>query len=161
METINREKMIEKLTAFCHARPIDGCSTCPIRRKLAQGFGCVKIKDRTDEQLAADLMLLPQEKPVETKIEVIPSPYQPSIKYMVTVDRDMLRLIRGELLMLSRCVGATITKAISDELAEIAEAIRCEIEACDQEAAEAERAMHEALQREREALMKKEEERNV
>lgn len=152
MENMTREEMIKELTDFCHKKPID-CRGCSIKRPLAAGYGCIKIKDRTDDQLAADMLLLPNKEPVvEKQIEVIQEPEKPRIKYMVTVDRDLLRLIRGELLMLSRCVGATITEAIGHELDEMAEAIRCEIEACDRDALAAEQAMHEALRREIEAM---------
>lgn len=158
METMNREQMLKELTEFCQARPIDACSTCPIKRRLAHGYGCIKIADRTDEQLAFDMKRLPVEEPVEEPIEVIEEPEQKAIQYMVTVDRDALRFIRGELVMLSRCVGATITEAIAEELREMAEAIYEEIEAADRERIEADKAMREAMTRAFKELEQKEEE---
>lgn len=153
MENMNREQMLEKLTAYCHARPIDGCGTCKIKRPLAAGYGCIKVKDRTDEQLAADIeKIKPQEQPAETKSIVTQEPEQPSIRYMVTVDRDMLQSITGKLVMLSCCAGATINTEMSNELLAMADQIQAEIDACDRDALEAEQAMHEALRREREAL---------
>ena len=151
---MTREKMIEELTEYCHSRPVDKCSICPIRRRLAQGFGCIRIKDRTDDQLAADMEKLPKPEPAQPKSIVMPNLEPPRIKYMVTVDRDVLRLIRGKLIMLSRCVGATINEAIGEELGEMAEVIYNEIDACDREAIMAEKAMIDALQRERENLIR-------
>lgn len=162
MEPMTREKMIDTLTAYCKDRPVlSGCSSCKIKRPLSQGFGCVKIQDRSDEMLAVDIEKIepPKEQLANSLANLFSQPEpKPSVKYLVTVDRDMLRRIRGELLMLSRCVGATITEAIGEELGEMAEAIYEEIEACDREALEAEKAMHVALQRELVALEQKEKE---
>ena len=152
MKTMTREEMLAELTTFCQLRPLDGCSTCPIRRRLAQGFGCIKIKDRTDEMLAADIeKIAPKEPPVEKSI-VMPAPEQPSIRYMVTVDRDLLQTITGKLVMLSCCAGATINTEMSNELLAMADQIQAEIDACDHDALEAEKAMHEALRREGAAM---------
>lgn len=152
-EPMNREQMIEKLTAYCQARPITSCNTCAIRRVNPGGIGCIKIKNRTDTMLAADVLLLPQEQPAEAKSIVMRAPEQPSIRYMVTVDRDMLQSITGKLVMLSCCAGATINTEMSNELLAMADQIQAEIDACDQEAILADMAMQDALQREREELM--------
>lgn len=136
---MTREKMIEELTEYCQSRPVDKCSTCPIRRRLAQGFGCIRIKDRTDDQLAADMLLLPVPEPVvepdvEKELEETTEPEQPSIKYMVTVNRDLLMTIKGKIQMLSRCSGVTITDEMSTELCAMFEDLQYMLNCADEEA---------------------------
>lgn len=122
MDPMIREKMVKELTDFCQSKPIDGCKSCEIRRILPAGYGCIKVKDRTDEQLAADVERLPKKEQPIVKEQ---KPERLHIKYMVAVERDVITRIQGGLVMLAASVD---DQRIVDQLMQMNAAIQYELD---------------------------------
>lgn len=147
MSEMTREQMIEQLEAYCHEQPpLSACTGCKIRRRLAQGYGCIKIRERSDAQLAADIeKIQPAQMPIETQVE---EPHlEPVPVYscpMVTVNRDMLTRMQGAMLMLAATVES---EPVVNELMKMHEAVQMDLDAYDRETAEANAAMLDALKR--------------
>lgn len=147
MNEMTREQMIEQLEAYCHEQPpLSACTGCKIRRRLAQGYGCIKIRERSDAQLAADIeKIRPEQMPIEPQVEehhLEPVPVYSTP--MVTVQRDMLNRMKGAMLMLAAIVES---EPVVNELMKMCEAVQMELDAFDRETTEANAAMLDALDR--------------
>lgn len=118
---MTREEMIKIIGDECNRRR--RCSVCP----LCDVDNCF-ADTMTDEELARAVEIITKAECSEKAVKPDHTPAQvdeevPQVKRMTAVDRDEMCAMKGKLLMLSCCVGVTITSAMADELLFIAETI--------------------------------------